>query len=75
MTKLTNQLKKRLSAPGGQKMIRHLWLLPAAGIIWTVLSYNARTLGLSGRVDKAIQQYKTTEQQATAALQSPTKTA
>jgi hypothetical protein len=75
MTKLINQLKKGLSAPGGQKMIRRLWVLPAAGILWVLLSYNARTLGLSGRVDKAIEQYKTMEKQATSALQSPTKTA
>jgi hypothetical protein len=75
MTKLTNQLKKRLSAPGGQKMIRRLWVLPAAGILWVLLSYNTRTLGLSGRVDKAIEQYKTMEKQAASALQTPSKTA
>jgi hypothetical protein len=75
MTKLTSQLKKGLAAPGGQKIIRHLWMLPAAGILWTVLSYNTRTLGLSGRVDKAIEQYKTMEKQATSALDASTKTA
>jgi hypothetical protein len=75
MTKLTNQLKKGLSAPGGQKMIRRLWVLPAAGILWVLLSYNTRTLGLSGRVDKAIEQYKTMEKQAASALQVSTKTA
>lgn len=56
-------------------MIRRLWILPAIGIVWTVLSYNTRTFGLSGRVDKAIGQYKTMEKQVTSALQAPTKTA
>jgi hypothetical protein len=74
MTKLTNQLKKGLISPGGQKMIRRLWILPAIGIVWTVLSYNARTFGLSSRVDKAIEQYKTMEKQAASALQASTKT-
>jgi hypothetical protein len=75
MKRLINHLKKRLAAPGGQKMIRHLWILPAVGIVWTVLSYNVYTFGLTGRVTQAIEQYKTTEQQAASALQTSPKTA
>jgi len=54
-------------------MICRLWILPAIGIMWTVLSYNTRIFGLSWRVDKAIEQYKTMEKQAASTLQTSTK--
>ena len=73
MTGIVNQLKKGLAGAGGQKMMRRLWLLPAAATVWVLLSYNVRALGLSGRVEKAIGRYKTMEQQAASALQAPNK--
>jgi hypothetical protein len=74
MTQIIVKMKNGLAGPSGQKIIRRLWMVPAAGVLWVMLSYNVRTMGLSGRVEKAIERYKTMEQQAAANLKTPNKT-
>jgi hypothetical protein len=73
MSLMIELLKKGLAGASGQMMVRHLWLVPAAATVWVLLSYNVRTFGLSGRVEKAIGHYKTMEKEVVSTIQTPNK--
>jgi hypothetical protein len=73
MIRMIEMLKKGLAGASGQMMVRHLWLVPAAATVWVLLSYNVRTFGLSGRVEKAIGHYKTMEKEVVTGIQKPSK--
>lgn len=73
MNRFIESLKRSLAGPSGQWIIRRLWLIIMVAGVWVFISYNMRTYGLSGRVKKAIEQYKTLEKQALTAIQTPSK--
>jgi hypothetical protein len=73
MIRILESLKKGLAGSSGQMLIRRLWLVPAAATVWVLISYNVRTFGLSGRVEKAIGHYKTMEKEIVTSLGTPNK--
>jgi hypothetical protein len=73
MIRILELLKKGLAGTSGQMAVRRLWLLPAAATVWVLISYNVRTFGLSGRVEKAIAYYKTMEAEIITSLGTPNK--
>jgi hypothetical protein len=73
MIRMIELLKKGLAGPSGQMIMHRLWLVPAVATVWTLLSYNVRTFGLSGRAEKAIGQYKAMEKQVIATIGTPNK--
>lgn len=74
MMRIIELLKRALAGAWGQWIIRRLWLFILVAILAVFISYNVQTYGLSGRVKKAIEQYKAMEKQALASVQIPSKT-
>jgi hypothetical protein len=73
MIRILQSIQRGLAGTSGQILIRRLWLVPAAATIWVLVSYNVRTFGLSGRVEKAIGRYKAMEKEIVTSLGTPNK--
>jgi hypothetical protein len=67
MTKIAKQIKRGLAGPLGQKIIQKCWMLPAAGVVWVLLVYGVRTIGLTGRVERAIDRFVAMEKDLSSA--------
>jgi hypothetical protein len=63
MTKIAIKIKRGLAGPQGQRLIQKCWLLPAAGIVWILILYSFQTVGLTGRVKKAIDRFVAMEKE------------
>jgi len=73
MSRLLEFLKKGLAGTSGKILIRRLWLVPVVATVLILIFYNVRTFGLSGRVEKAIGNYKKLETDIVASLGTPNK--
>ncbi|MBA4397483.1 MAG: hypothetical protein C0394_08895 [Syntrophus sp. (in: bacteria)] len=63
MTKIAIKIKRGLAGPQGQRLMQKCWMLPAAGIVWILILYSVQTVGLTGRVEKAIDRFTAMEKE------------
>lgn len=63
MTKTAMKIRHIIAAPQFQWAIQKSWMLPAAGIVWILLVYSIQTVGLTGRVEKAIDRFVAMEKE------------